>query len=148
MASPTLNPPPVEMPLDDQRRERNGAKLISSEWLRWINALYLYVITAITELYRQIAVSSTAVSMSLTDSIGVLLVTATGQTITLPAASTARIGKVWRVIFRTTGTCTVVCAGSDTMPLPSSATETTVVMNLRGMSLDFECETATTWSIV
>lgn len=100
------------------------------------------------EIARQKAVTSTAVSASMDDTAATWRVTATGQTLTLPAASTAQIGNIWTVHFATTGTLTVQRAGSDTIMTPTSATETSVILNIRGMSLDFECVSATTWAIV
>lgn len=121
---------------------------IPLNWLKWFAAVYkiLYEINA--EFIRTHTVDSTALSLTLTDAHGTVLVTADAQTITLPAASLARIGKDWTVIFGTTGTCTIVCAGSDTFPAVTSATETTAVMVSRGDSLTFRCTTATTWGMV
>jgi len=101
----------------------------------------------VAEIARMNAVISVAVSTAMGDAYGTYVVTATGQTMTLPAASAASIGKVWGVSFSTTGTCTVQTAGGDTIPLPSSATETTVIMNRRGQTLNFLCKTASTWVI-
>jgi hypothetical protein len=100
------------------------------------------------EIARQKAVTSTAVSASMDDTAATWRVTADGQTLTLPAASTARIGNIWTVNFSTTGTLTIQRAGSDTIMTPTSATETSVVVTIRGTSLDFECASATTWIIV
>lgn len=112
-------------------------------------ATYSHLTAAeVAEIERLNSVLSVAVSTAMDDSYGTYIVTATGQTMTLPAASTARIGKPWNVVFATTGTCTVQADGTDTMPLPSSAAETSVVMNKRGMSLGFICKTATTWAII
>lgn len=100
------------------------------------------------ELVRQAAVTSTAVSASMDDTAATWIVTATGQTMTLPAASTARIGKIWTVNFSAAGTLTIQRAGSDTIMTPDSATDTSVTVTIRGTSLDFECASATTWVIV
>ena len=101
-----------------------------------------------SEMARQKAVISTAVSASMDDTAATWIVTATGQTMTLPAASTARIGKIWTVNFSAAGTLTIQCAGSDTIMTPDSATDTSVTVTIRGTSLDFECASATTWVIV
>lgn len=95
-----------------------------------------------------VAQSSVAVDTVLSDTVVSVLVTATGKTITLPPASVARIGGDWTIEFGTTGTCTVVCAGADTFPTPSSATETTLILNQRGQSVTFRCTSASTWSLV
>jgi len=93
-------------------------------------------------------VLSVSVDTVLTSLGGTVLVEATGKTITLPACSAGVIGEEVTINLTVTGTCTIVCAGSDSMPLPSSATETTVIMTARGQSLTFRCLTATTWGIV
>lgn len=100
-----------------------------------------------TALGQEDNVQSVAVNTSLTDAYKTTYVTATGKTITLPPASAARIGRAWNIIFTTSGTCTVVCAGADTFAAPSSATETTLVMTVRGQSVVFKCLSATTWGI-
>ncbi len=100
------------------------------------------------EIVRQDAVATTAVNASMDDTAATWIVTATGKTLTLPAASTARIGKSWTAHFATTGILTIQRAGSDTIMTPTSATETSVIANIRGMSLDFECVSATSWAIV
>ena len=99
-----------------------------------------------TTIYRP--VESPATTGAMDDSSAVWIVTTTGQTLTLPAASTGRIGNIWTVNFSTTGTLTVQRAGSDTIMTPTSATETSVIITIRGTSLDFECASATTWIIV
>ncbi len=101
-----------------------------------------------SEIARQTAVTSTAVSAAMDDTAATWIVTATGQTMTLPAASTARIGKIWTVNFSAEGTLTVQRTGSDTIMTPDSATDTSVSVGTRGASIDFECASATTWVIV
>ena len=100
------------------------------------------------EIARRKAVTSTAVSASMDDTAATWRVTADAQTLTLPAASTARIGNIWTVNFSTTGTLTIQAAGSDTIMTPTSATDTSVIITIQGTSLDFECASATTWIIV
>jgi hypothetical protein len=94
------------------------------------------------------AVQSVAVNTTLDDTYQTTVVTASGKTVTLPAASTARIGKTWTIEFATTGTCTVVTSGSDSFPAPTSATETTLIMTQRGQSVSFRCMSSTTWGLV
>lgn len=100
------------------------------------------------EVARQKAVVSTAVSAAMDDTAATWIVTATGQTLTLPAASTARMGNIWTVHFATTGTLTIQREGDDTIMTPTSATDTSVIATIQGTSLDFECVSATTWAIV
>lgn len=101
-----------------------------------------------SELARQASVASTAISASMDDTAATWIVTATGKTLTLPAASTARIGKHWTVNFSSTGVLTIQRAGSDTIMTPTSATETSVEVTIRGTSLDFECVSSSAWVIV
>jgi hypothetical protein len=91
---------------------------------------------------------TTATGVAMDDSAGTWIVTATGQTMTLPAASADRIGNTWIVSFAATGTLTVQRAGADTIMTPTSATDTSVILTIRGMSLEFKCTSATTWTIV
>lgn len=97
---------------------------------------------------RSTGVVTTAVSAVMDDSATTWVVTASGQTLTLPASSTARIGSIWRTNLSAVGTLTVQRAGADTIMTPDSAVETSVILTIRGMTLDFMCNSATTWIIV
>lgn len=114
------------------------------QWLKWFETIKKTISYFLAERF----VSSVTDSTALTDLHGTVLVTVSGLTITLPAASELRIGRMWTVIFATTGTCTVQCAGADSFPAVTSATETTYVMVSRGESAVFQCTSATTWGIV
>lgn len=94
------------------------------------------------------AVQSVAVDTNLVDAYPTTYVTATGKTITLPAASPTRIGKEWTINFSTTGTLTIQRNGSDTIMTPTSATDTSVSVTERGTSITFRCNSATSWIIV
>lgn len=94
------------------------------------------------------AVQSVAVDTSLVDAYPTTIVTATGKTITLPAASPSRVGKDWTVCLATTGTVTIQRAGSDTIVTPISATDTSVVISVQGESITFRCATSTSWIMV
>lgn len=89
---------------------------------------------------------SVAVDTSLDDTNHTVLVTATGKIMTLPAASTARIGLTWTVVLGTTGYVDVKVSGSDTFYLPT--TDTTIRLTAKGTSVSLRCLTATSWSIV
>lgn len=114
------------------------------QWLKWFEAVRKIISFFLAERL----VSSVSVNTILTDLHGTVVVTADGLTITLPAASIARIGRVWTIVFATTGTCIVQCAGSDTFPAVKSATETSLVMVSRGSSVVFQCTSATTWGVM
>ena len=101
-----------------------------------------------TDLAAQNNVISTAVDYTLLTTDNTVYVTATGKTITLPAASTASIGRTWTINFSTTGTLTIQRQGSDTIMTPTSATETSITVTERGTSIELKCNTATTWIIV
>lgn len=118
--------------------------LATWQWLKWFETVRKIISFFISERY----VASITTSTALTDTNGTIVVTVDGLTITLPSASVARIGRIWTIIFGTTGTCTVQCAGTDTFPAVTSATETSLVMVSRGSSVSFQCTSATTWGIV
>lgn len=133
----TFSPPPY--------REKD---LTGQPWQKWFSLLYTLFAKVVIEFNRSSVVRSTAISTALLDSDRTIIVTVTGMTVTLPAASLLRIGRDWTIIFATTGTCTVQCAGADTFPAPTSATETNLVMGTRGDSFTFRCTSATTWAMV
>ncbi len=91
-------------------------------------------------------VTTTAVNYSLVDTYRTVYVTATGKTITLPAASTVRIGSKWTIILATTGYVDITRAGSDTITLPT--TDTTIRLTNKGASVTLCCLTASSWGIV
>ena len=95
---------------------------------------------------RDVLMATTAINLSLDDTYQTVVVTASGKTITLPAASTARIGKVWTTILGVNGYVDVSRAGSDTLTLPE--TNTKIRLNTKGASLSLKCLTATSWGIV
>lgn len=133
-----LSPPPSR---DNYLSEGKPLIRIPLSWIKWFDAIHKI-------FKRESTITSISSSTSLNDTHGTVLITTSGLTITLPPASLDIIGNDWTVIFGTTGTCTIVCAGSDTFPAVTSATETSVVMVARGDSLTFRCTTATTWGIV
>lgn len=90
--------------------------------------------------------TSVAVNTSLTDAIRSVFVTATGKTMTLPAAATIRIGLDWSVVLGTIGYVDIVPAGSDTFILPDG--ETAIRLDQKGAFLTLRCLSATTWGIV
>jgi hypothetical protein len=93
-------------------------------------------------------VVTTAVSTAMDDSASLWIVTASDRVITLPAASTARIGSTWTVQFSTTGLLHIIPAGADTIMTPSNDVETLVILTTRGTAIDFRCASATSWVIV
>jgi hypothetical protein len=96
------------------------------------------------ELQRDDVLSVSA-NTALDDTVRTVLVTATGKTITLPAASADRIGKDWTVILGTTGYTDITRAGSDTLTLPEVST--TIRLRTKGASVTMRCLTATSWGI-
>jgi hypothetical protein len=93
-------------------------------------------------------ISSVSTSTALGDDDKTTLVTVTGLTITLPAASAARVGFAWSIILTTLGYTTIVVAGADTIVTADSATDTSVRVEERGTTLNFRCTSVSTWSIV
>jgi hypothetical protein len=99
-----------------------------------------------TELQRSDNVATTAVDLTLDDTYQTVTVTATAKTITLPACSTARIGKVWTVIQDTVGYVDIVRAGSDTIILPT--VDTTIRTTTKGATVSLKCLSASTWGLI
>lgn len=97
------------------------------------------------ELQRADNVASSAVNIALDDTRRTVLMTATGKTVTLPAASAARIGKDWTVILGVDGYTDITRAGSDTLTLP--ANDTTIRLDNKGASVTLRCLTASSWGI-
>lgn len=97
------------------------------------------------ELQRADNVASSAVNIALDDTRRTVLMTATGKTVTLPAASTARIGKDWTVILGVEGYTDITRAGSDTLTLPTN--DTTIRLDNKGASVTLRCLTASSWGI-
>lgn len=93
-------------------------------------------------------ISTISTSTALGDDDKTSLVTVSGLTITLPAASAARVGFTWTIVFTTTGWMNIIRAGSDVIITADSATDTTVYVDDRGTSLSFRCTSVSTWSIV
>lgn len=98
-----------------------------------------------SELARSDNVLSVSANTSLDDTHRTIFVTATGKTITLPAASAARIGKDWTVILATDGYTDIARNGSDTLTLPE--TSSTIRLDQKGTSVTLRCLTASSWGI-
>ena len=91
-------------------------------------------------------VVSTAINLSLSDSAYSVLTTASAITITLPAASTARIGISWSITLGVSGYVDIARAGTDTIYLPTN--DTTIRITNKGASVTLRCMTATSWSLI
>lgn len=98
-----------------------------------------------SEMQRSDNVTESAISIALDDTRRTVLMTATGKTVTLPAASAARIGKDWTVILGTAGYTDITRAGSDTLTLPTN--DATIRLDVKGASVTLRCLTATSWGI-
>ncbi len=101
--------------------------------------------TEFDNLVRSTAVTTTVVSTSINDAYGTYVVTATGQTLTLPSAST-NIGKTWTIILAVNGYVDIARSGSDTLNLPTN--DTVIRLNNKGASVSLRATSATSWSIV
>ena len=120
----------------------------SYTWKDWFRLLREIVLTLYREFSRTNTITPISGSTALTDANGTVIITQSGITVTLPAASPERIGKIWIINFSTTGTLTIQRAGSDTIMTDYSATDTSVIVTVRGTSLCFQCASASTWIIV
>ena len=101
--------------------------------------------TEYTELQRSNNVNSVSVNTTLDDTYYTVEVTSSGKTITLPACSTARIGKTWTIILGTDGYTDITRSGSDTLTLPT--TDTTIRLSNKGASVSLKCLTANSWEV-
>lgn len=110
--------------------------------------MYHLSLAQYTAVLGSTMISTVSTSTALGDDDKTTLVTVTGLTITLPAASAARVGFTWTIVLTAVGYTTIVCAGSDTLVTPDSATDTSVHVEERGTSLNFRCTSVSTWSIV
>jgi hypothetical protein len=106
---------------------------------------YHLTLAEYSELQRD-GVSVVAVNTVLDDTYRTVMVSATAKTITLPAASAARVGKDWTVILGTNGYCDIAAAGADTLTLPTN--DTIIRLNNKGASVSLRCLSSTSWGIV
>ena len=93
-----------------------------------------------------IAVRFEASDALLDDDARTVVVTASGKVVTLPAASTARIGLAWTVVLGAEGYVDVQCTGVDTIIV--SPLDTVVRLEQRGASITLRCVSTTQWVIV
>ena len=91
-------------------------------------------------------VASVATDTALDDTHRTILVTASGKTMTLPAASVARIGQDWTVALGVAGITTIAVQGADVFLTEDDDTE--VILDEVGASLTVRCVTTTAWVIV
>ncbi len=98
-----------------------------------------------SELQRLDNVASVSLDTSLDDTYSTVVVSTTAKVITLPAASTARIGKSWTVVLGVSGYCDIETAGADTLTLPTN--DTIIRLNNKGASVTLRCLSASSWGI-
>jgi hypothetical protein len=114
---------------------------------RWLAILWRYLQSIPWTAIDYSDSSSTAtVDTTLTDAMLTVVVTTSGATITLPAASASRIGNEWTIILGVSGYTTITRSGSDTLTLPEA--DTSIRLDTKGTSVTLRCLTATSWGIV
>lgn len=96
------------------------------------------------ELQRGNNVALAATDIALDDTRRTVLVTASGKTVTLPAATVARLGADWTVALATVGYVTIQPAGADTLILEDMP----IVLDEEGASVTLRCATASSWVLV
>lgn len=74
-----------------------------------------------------------------------IVVGAAGLTLTLPKCSYEFLGRTWIVIMPIEGNVAIVTQGGDFFSTPSNPTETTVVLNRRGSTIEMLCTSDATW---
>jgi len=92
------------------------------------------------------AVKVTAVSGQLGGQARTIVVTASGTTQTLPAASNSQVGDEYTIIFAAVGFVDIARSGADTLNLPVA--DTVIRLNQKGASVTLRCLTNTSWGIV
>ena len=153
MANPTgLTRTDLQKFLPDQRSVKAFEQLfdlIPSEFTR-IDGDVTNVSNEITIIQQELnsAVVSVAADYQMVGDFPNVVVTVTGLTLTLPKCSTDFIGRRWSVHLPISGTVSIVTTSGDTIPTPDNASETTIVLNRRGSTVDFLCNSTTTWSFV
>jgi hypothetical protein len=96
------------------------------------------------EIQRSDNVASIAADTTLGDTHRTALVTESGTTITLPAASSARIGRDWTVALTVAGYATVRPGGSDELVLEDSP----IVIEDAGTNVTLRCISVGSWVLV
>jgi len=102
-------------------------------------------LSGVTIVYGLQTISSNA---TLTDAYPITRINATGKTLTLPGASTARISRTWTVNSGTTGSFTVAATTDDYIITPTSTADTAVQVYGLGASLSLMCVSTAAWMIV
>ncbi len=115
-------------------------------WLEWFRKLRDLVLTIWTDKVYDETITSVSGNVTLTDTSHTAYVTTSAVTITLPAASTARIGNEWTIIQGVEGYVDITRSGSDTINLPTS--DTTIRLTQKGSSVTLRCLTTSVWGIV
>ena len=116
---------------------------MSRAWLKWFDSIRFGLNSLLYE--REISNVTTS-TITLTDSAGTIVVMSSGAVVTLPPASTARIGKRWTIILGIAGYADIYRAGSDTFILP--VVSTSIRLDTKGSSITLECLSASSWGIV
>jgi hypothetical protein len=92
------------------------------------------------------ATISTAVSLTLTNSLRTVYVTASGKTITMPAAASARDGDEWSVTLACPGWVDIARSGSDTFTIDGA--QTAIRLDNVGASVSLRRLSSTSWGVV
>ena len=92
------------------------------------------------------AVTSVAVDTTMTTTYGTYRVTASGKTMTLPACSSAILGREWTIVLATNGYVDIERDGTDTLTLPDNSA--IIRLNNKGASVTLRCITTSSWGIV
>lgn len=105
---------------------------------QWLLSLYKHEKT-------ELGILQVTNTYTLNEHYGTIYVTVSGKTITLPPATSNRIGSEWTVNLSVAGNVTIVTNGSDTLMTSVSDVDTSIQITVRGDSLTFICNSPTTW---
>ena len=120
------------------------------DWFQFLNRMFGAgaVHTIQPNLIDFSNITTVTSNTQMTDQSYVYVATVTGKTVTLPKADVNMIGCVWEVNLSCLGTVTIVVTAGDSIMTPANATETTIVLSVRGSTLRIRCVSTSTWIIV
>lgn len=106
---------------------------------RWLNYL-------LTSKVAEDSVSTPSGSTALGDGDGTFTVTTTALTISLPAATAARIGREWTIILAVSGYVDIAVTGSDVIKVDGG--KSSIRLDNYGATVTLRCLSASTWGLV
>lgn len=91
------------------------------------------------------AVVAPVVDYQATTAAYIIVMRATGKTVTLPLCDSSLIGREWSVTLGVLGSVTIQTSAGNSFPTPTNAAETVAIINTRGSTVRFRCVSPTEW---